>query len=230
MRQNVKFRYLVPVPTGLLKIDSLFTSSQINSKSIELSLIIPTYNERQNIERLIEILIGVLDGIIPDGYELIVVDDNSPDRTWKLAIELSYKYDQVKVIKRESEKGLATAVMRGWQIAKGRVLGVIDADLQHPPQILIKLWQEIAKGADIAIASRNIEGGRVSEWSIARRFLSRGAQMLGLIILPEVMGRISDPMSGYFMVRRDVLCGTNLKPLGYKVLVEVMARGSCDRQ
>ncbi len=128
-------------------------------------------------------------------------------------------------MRREAEKGLATAIIRGWQVSQGEVLGVIDADLQHPPQILTKLWQEMSKGADIAIASRNIEGGGVSEWSLTRRFLSRGAQMLGLAILPEVMGKISDPMSGYFMMRRDAVAGVVFKPLGYKILVEVMSRG-----
>ena len=226
MRQDTKFRNLIPVSTGLLRINNLGFDRQINCKLIELSLVIPTYNESQNIKQLIQVIIDTLDRVVPDRYELIVVDDNSPDYTWKLAVELSQKYPQVKIIKRESEKGLATAVIRGWQAAKGEVLGVIDGDLQHPPYTLVKLWQEIEKGADITIASRNLEGGGVSEWSIARRFLSRGAQMLGLLILPEVMGRISDPMSGYFMVRRDALSGSNFNPLGYKILVEVMARGN----
>ena len=81
------------------------------------------------------------------------------------------------------------------------------------------------KGADLAVASRHVEGGGVSEWSIIRRFLSRGAQMLGLIILPEVIGRLSDPMSGYFMVRRTAIAGKPLSPVGYKILIEVTARG-----
>ena len=226
MSQNVKLEDLIPVPTGLLRINNFFLDRQINSKFIQLSLIIPTYNESQNIEQLIQIIINTLDRIVINQYELIVVDDNSSDFTWKFAAELSHKHSQVKVIRRESEKGLATATIRGWQAAKGQVLGVIDGDLQHPPHTLTKLWQEIEKGADIAIASRNLEGGGVSEWSIARRILSRGAQMLGLLILPEVMGRISDPMSGYFMVRRDAISGNIFKPLGYKILVEVMARGN----
>ena len=226
MSQNVKLEDLIPVPTGILRINNLFLDRQINRKSIELSLIIPTYNESQNIEQLIQIIINTLDRIVVNQYELIVVDDNSPDFTWKFAADLSHKYSQVKVIRRESEKGLATATIRGWQAAKGQVLGVIDGDLQHPPHTLTKLWQEIEKGADIAIASRNLEGGGVSEWSMARRILSRGAQMLGLLILPEVMGRISDPMSGYFMVRRDAISGNIFNPLGYKILVEVMARGN----
>jgi dolichol-phosphate mannosyltransferase len=116
-------------------------------------------------------------------------------------------------------------VIRGWQVARGRILGVIDADLQHPPEVLLQLLGEMQQGADLAVASRHVEGGGVSEWSAVRRFLSRGAQMLGLMILPEVIGRLSDPMSGYFMVRRSAIVGKYLSPVGYKILIEVAARG-----
>jgi dolichol-phosphate mannosyltransferase len=128
-------------------------------------------------------------------------------------------------MQRVEERGLSTAVIRGWQAARGEVLGVIDADLQHPPELLLKLWGEIKRGGDLAVASRHVEGGGVSDWSVIRRFLSRGAQTLGLIILPEVIGRVSDPMSGYFMVRRRCIAGRTLSPLGYKILIEVLARG-----
>jgi dolichol-phosphate mannosyltransferase len=128
-------------------------------------------------------------------------------------------------MRRTQEKGLSTAVIRGWQIAEGEILGVIDADLQHPPEVLLELWQEMTRGADLALASRHVEGGGVSEWSLARRFLSRGAQMLGLIILPEVLSKVSDPMSGYFMVRREAIANKPLSPVGYKILIEVVARG-----
>jgi dolichol-phosphate mannosyltransferase len=223
--EDIIHQNLIPVPIGLLKIPNFTVSSKLNIKLLKFSLIIPTYNEKENIQQLITILIQLLDEIIPNEYELIVVDDNSSDKTWKLALELTAKYTQLRVIRRDSEQGLATAVIRGWQVARGDILGVIDADLQHPPQILVKLWQEIVKGADLAVASRNVEYGGVSEWNIIRRFLSRGAQILGLIILPEVVSRLSDPMSGYFMVRRDVLIDRSLRPSGYKILLEVLARG-----
>ncbi|MBL1209042.1 glycosyltransferase [Geminocystis sp. GBBB08] len=209
---------LMSTPTGNLSIDS-------STDNILLSLIIPTYNESKNITILVEKLTTLLEKITPQEYELIIVDDDSPDFTWKVALELTEKYPPLKVIRRIGEKGLSTAVIRGWQVAKGEILGVIDADLQHPPETLLNLWAEINKGADLAVASRNVEGGGVSDWSILRRFLSRGAQTLGLIILPEVIGRVSDPMSGYFLVRRECLIGCNLSPLGYKILIEVLGRG-----
>ncbi|MBW4533814.1 MAG: glycosyltransferase [Pleurocapsa minor HA4230-MV1] len=223
--QDIIPENLIPVPIGLLKIANFTANFKSKIKPLKLSLIIPTYNEEENIQQLITILVQLLDEILLEEYELIVVDDNSPDKTWKLALELTSTYTQLKVMRRDAEKGLATAVIRGWQVARGEILGVIDADLQHPPQTLIKLWQEIEKGADLAVASRNVEYGGVSEWNILRRFLSRGAQILGLLILPEVIGRLSDPMSGYFMVRREALIDRSLQPSGYKILIEVLARG-----
>jgi dolichol-phosphate mannosyltransferase len=222
---NTTHQNLIPQSTGWLKISSLPGNGELDVKPLKFSLIIPTYNEGKNIQQLIPILVQLLDEILPKEYELIIVDDNSPDQTWKSALDLTAQYSQLKIIRRDIEKGLATAVIRGWQVARGEILGVIDADLQHPPQTLIKLWQEMEKGADLAVASRNVDSGGVSEWNILRRFLSRGAQILGLLILPEVISRLSDPMSGYFMVRRDVLIDQPLQPSGYKILIEVIARG-----
>ena len=190
-----------------------------------LSLVIPTYNEGKNIQKMVHLLSQCLDEAIPEAYELIVVDDNSPDGTWEIATQMMPEYPQLRVMRRVEERGLSTAVIRGWQVARGAVLGVIDADLQHPPELLLQLWGEIRRGADLAVASRHVEGGGVSDWSVVRRFLSRGAQTLGLILLPGVIGRVSDPMSGYFLVRRRCLEGRTLNPLGYKILIEVLARG-----
>ncbi|MDZ7960130.1 MAG: glycosyltransferase [Aulosira sp. DedQUE10] len=217
---------LLPIPSGKLQISEL--PSKIADKggeSILLSLVIPTYKERDNIKNVVNILSQVLDESIPGRYELIVVDDDSPDRTWEVAQSLMREYPQLRVMRRQQERGLSSAVIRGWQAARGHILGVIDGDLQHPPEVLTQLVAEIEQGADLAVASRNVEGGGVSSWSIVRRFLSRGAQVLGLIILPSVLGRVSDPMSGYFMVRRNAIAGATLNPVGYKILLEVIGRG-----
>ena len=217
---------LVPVPSGVFQVSgSPINQGNVDEAPLKFSLVLPTYKEAGNIQDIVKILTDLLDQSIAGDYELIVVDDNSPDHTWKLALELTSDYPQLKVMRRTEEKGLSTAVIRGWQVARGNILGVIDADLQHPPEVLQQLLGEMDKGADLAVASRHVEGGGVSEWSIIRRFLSRGAQMLGLIILPEVIGRLSDPMSGYFMVRRTAIAGKPLSPVGYKILIEVTARG-----
>ncbi len=219
-------RNLTPSTTGALRVEALSPVDPRQRRELmQLSLVIPTYNERDNIIYIIDQLAGLLEPVLPDQYELIVVDDNSPDHTWKVALELTPSYPQLKVVCRKNERGLSSAVIRGWQIAQGQILGVIDADLQHPPEVLLELLKNIQEGADMAVASRHIEGGGVSEWSVIRRFLSRGAQVLGLIVLPNVVGRVSDPMSGYFMIRREAIAGPKLNPMGYKILLEVIGRG-----
>ncbi|MCU0544610.1 MAG: glycosyltransferase [Oscillatoriaceae cyanobacterium Prado104] len=219
--------HLLVVPSGPLEIPDLQSlATSPDASGVYFSLVIPTYNESQNISTIVEKLSHLLDGSIPGNYELIVVDDNSPDRTWEVALSLTEKYPQLRVMRREQERGLSTAVIRGWQAARGEILGVIDGDLQHPPETLLQLLAEIQRGADLAAASRHVAEGGVSDWSIVRRFLSRGAQTIGLIILPGVVGRVSDPMSGYFMVRRSCIAGKTMNPAGYKILIEVIGRGN----
>lgn len=219
---------LVPCPTGPLQVVALPPANALTTPSLTLSLIIPTYNEGQNLVPLITALVDILEPLLPNDYELIVVDDDSPDLTWRQGLALGDRVPQLRVMRRQGERGLSSAVIRGWQVAQGRVLGVIDADLQHPPEVLQELLAAIQAGADLAVASRHVEGGGVSEWSLARRVLSRGAQTLGLLILPGVVGRVSDPMSGFLMVRRQTIAGPILNPKGYKILLEVLGRGTID--
>jgi dolichol-phosphate mannosyltransferase len=221
-----------PTPQGSLQILPLAEMGSPGDKNLvptlTLSLAIPTYNEGKNIEPLVERLVTLLDQVIADDYELIVVDDDSPDLTWQTALALTTTYPQLRVLRRQDERGLSSAVIRGWQVGRGKILGVIDADLQHPPEILLELLTALTQGADLAVASRHVTGGGVSEWSLIRRVLSRGAQTVGLLLLPGVVGRVSDPMSGYFMVQRRAIAGPMLNPKGYKILLEVLGRGSID--
>lgn len=199
-----------------------------HERMVTFSLIVPTYNESKNLAKLVEILSQLLNGYFDKNYELIIVDDDSPDLTWQVGLDLMPNYPQLQVMRRQGEKGLSTAVIRGWQASQGEILGVIDGDLQHPPETLINMLDAIANGADLVVASRHVEGGGVSDWGFIRRILSRGAQMLGLMILPNVIGRVSDPMSGYFMVRRSAIANCPMNPLGYKILIEVLGRGNIE--
>jgi dolichol-phosphate mannosyltransferase len=228
---------LLSVPLGSFQVNELLSSEDIAESNfnqsfqqqeelVKFSLIVPTYNESKNLAKLVEILTQLLDDYFDHNYELIIVDDDSPDLTWQVGLDLMPNYSQLRVMRRQGEKGLSTAVIRGWQSSQGEILGVIDGDLQHPPETLIKMLDEMAKGADLAVASRHVVGGGVSDWGFIRRFLSRGAQMLGLLILPNVIGRVSDPMSGYFMVRRSAIANCPMNPLGYKILIEVLGRGN----
>jgi dolichol-phosphate mannosyltransferase len=195
------------------------------ASSVDLSLILPTFNESKNIRTALQLVAGTLRNVDGLNFEIIVVDDNSPDLTYQLALDESLNVPEVRVIRRTAEHGLATAVIRGWQAARGNILGVMDADLQHPPSVLAELVSAVQGSSDLAVASRHVEKGGVSDWSLIRRIISRTAQLLGLILLPEVLGRVNDPMSGYFLLRRQVIAGKHLNPTGYKILIEVIALG-----
>ena len=196
--------------------------------AVILSLVVPTYEEADNIEALLRSLHDVLTGCRV-GFEILVVDDDSPDRTWEVARNLASELPGIRVIRRTGASGLATAVTCGWAHARGEILGVIDGDGQHPPAVVADLLAAMADRTDVAVASRHVPGGGVSNWSAFRRLLSRCAQALGLLLLPGTVGRVTDPMSGYFLVRRDVIADTDLDPVGYKILLEVLARGDVRR-
>ena len=193
------------------------------------SLVVPTFNERRNIGPLI----GRIEVVLkqePIDFEIIIVDDNSPDETWRLAQEIAGEDSHLRVIRREGARGLATAVVEGWKAAKGDIWGVIDADLQHPPEILPDLLGPILKGrSDIVIASRHTSGGGVGEWNLPRRFVSRGAAAIAFLLLPQILRLTQDPMSGFFLMKRSVVDSALLKPRGYKILLEILAKGNYRR-
>lgn len=186
---------------------------------VEVSVIIPTYNERDNIETVIKRVGNILN----INYEIVVVDDNSPDGTAEIAKALSNEYP-VKVLLRNKKSGLASAILTGFMNANGEIMGVIDADLQHPPELMVTLIDKIRDGYDVAIASRYVGGGGVEEWSFFRRLVSKGA-----IMLAKPLTRVKDPMSGYFFLRRSVIEGVHLNPKGYKLLLEILVKGKYKR-
>ncbi len=198
--------------------------SERASERPRISIIIPTYNERDNLEGLFERVSRALSGA---GYEfeIVVVDDNSPDRTWEYAEELGKTGGYpVKVIRRVNEKGLSSAVIRGFREASGDVFVVMDADLQHPPEKIPELLKAIDHGADIAIASRYVPGGGVENWYWYRKLISKGAIMIGRVALPKIRS-VRDPVSGFFALRREVVEGAELNPIGFKILMEILIKG-----
>jgi dolichol-phosphate mannosyltransferase len=189
-----------------------------------ISIIVPTYNEKDNIKPLIERLHETLKKY---RYEVIIVDDNSSDGTVEIATGLSKKYP-LKVLVRKDEKGLATAVLHGFKFAQGDIIGVMDADLQHPPEINSKLIGAIENGADMAIASRYIDGGGCPNWGLLRKIISRGASIISHLFLPSVR-KIKDPMSGFFMFKKNCIEGIKFKPIGYKILLEMLVMGKFNK-
>jgi dolichol-phosphate mannosyltransferase len=190
----------------------------------KISLIIPTYNEKDNIAPLLSRVDKALSGY---NYEILIVDDNSKDGTIELASELASKYP-VKVIVRRGERGLATAVVHGLKFADGQIIGVMDADLQHPPEVIPDLIKAIQDGADMVVASRYIPGGGCPNWGLSRRIISKVALKISHLLLP-LTRQVKDPLAGFFMFRRQNVDPEELKPIGYKISLEVMLTGSFQR-
>lgn len=193
----------------------------VSAVNPELSLIVPTYNEVDNIATLAR---RVHDAVASCArYELIVVDDDSPDGTAEATRRLGSEYP-IRVIVRHNERGLASAVIHGFAHASGDVLGVIDADLQHPPEMIPDLLQHARNGADVVVGSRYEPGGGTENWTRQRLIASKMAKMLAHLLLPSSK-RASDPLSGFFLVRKEVIEGVELNPIGYKILLEILVRG-----
>ena len=192
-----------------------------------LALVIPTFNEAGNIAALLGRLTVTLAHIaIP--YELIVVDDASTDATADRVREISARDARVRLIVRKDERGLASAVVRGWQSSPAGILGVMDADLQHPPELLPELWRAIQTGADLALASRYVPSASMPGWSLTRRLLSVVGIWTTGFVVPKHR-RVSDPASGFFLLRREAIAGVPLAAQGFKLLLEVLVRGRIAR-
>ncbi len=189
-----------------------------------LSVVVPTYNERENLPILLERLEKSLRGV---EFEVIVVDDDSPDGTWRLALELAReRYPWLRVVRRVGERGLASAVVRGFRESRGEYVVVMDADLQHPPEVVPRMLEAArSSGADLVVASRYVRGGGVRGWSRFRLLMSRWATVLAHLLVPESRCT-SDPLSGFFLVSRGLIssCLDRLRPRGYKILLEVLVK------
>ena len=183
-----------------------------------LSLILPTYNEAQNLPELLPKLEDALSGI---EHEIIVVDDDSPDETWRIAHELSENRDNLHVIRRIGRRGLSSAVVEGFLAAKGNVLAVMDADGQHDLSVLPRIYDEVKSGVNIAIGSRYIDGGSVGDWDERRQMLSRLATRLAVRLCKV---EVRDPMSGFFAIDRETFESTlpRLNPKGFKILLDFL--------
>lgn len=188
-----------------------------------ISVVVPTFNERQNVVPLVE---ACLDSLHAFDAEVVVVDDDSPDGTWKVARRTFSDDDRVRVVRRTDEKGLATAVLTGFDVARHDLLAVIDADFQHPTDRLPDLANAMLDSdGDVVVGSRYRTGGGIENWSVRRRIVSRAATGLARLAVPAA-DRTTDPMSGFFVVERDVIEDVRLDPTGYKILLEILAE--CD--
>lgn len=181
-----------------------------------LSVVVPTYNEVGSVPKLAERLHAALGA---RDWELVIVDDGSPDGTADIAAALAPRIP-TNVVRRAGKGGLASAVIAGFAAARGEILVVMDADLSHPPELVPALLSAIEDGADLAVGSRYVAGGGVEDWPMKRQIVSRVACLMGSVLVP-----VSDATSGFFALRRSVIDGVTLNPIGFKIGFEVIARG-----
>lgn len=196
-----------------------------NERKPQISIIIPTYNESQNI---LNVLKSIGD-IIPKNIftQAIVVDDNSPDGTGKIVEDYLKSVKKiagytVDIIHRTTKNGLSSAILSGIQRATGETIVVMDSDLSHPPQIIPKMIETLRQyQCDMVIASRYITGGQINGWNNKRKFLSK----IATLIAKKGLGvKTNDPMSGFFAFRKTILKGLNFDAIGYKILLEILVK------
>lgn len=188
-----------------------------------LALVIPTLYEAENIGGLLDRVRAVLD---PAGvpYEILVVDDDSRDGTVETIAAITEVDPRVRLLVRKGERGLSGAILHGWRNTDATILAVMDADYQHPPELLPELLAAVQRGNDLVIGSRYTEGGDLGQWNPVRRFLSAAAVWVTWPLQRSHL-RAKDPMSGLFMVRSCCLDQVAFQRSGFKLLLEVLVRG-----
>ena len=201
------------------------SNESLQENNAQISIIIPTYNESQNI---LQILKSIKDNL-PKNFvtQTIVVDDNSPDGTGKLVEDYLKNIKKmadytIEIIHRKAKDGLSSAILKGIQHAKGDTIVVMDCDFSHPPHIIPKLIESIKKYQyDIVVASRYIKGGKIQGWSLKRKTMSKFATL----IAKKGLGiDTHDPMSGFFAFKRNIIKGLNIDAIGYKFLLEILVK------
>jgi len=182
-------------------------------------MVVPTYNERGRIVELAEAVFAVFRSAGIAG-ELVIVDDNSPDGTGDVADELARRF-RVRVVHRAGKLGLGSAVMEGFTAAEAAIVGVMDADFSHPPDVIPRLLAALrASNVDAVVGSRYVTGGAVLNWPLARVIMSRVACLLARPLTP-----VRDATSGFFLIRRAVVHGVRIEAGGFKICLELLLRG-----
>lgn len=175
--------------------------------SPQISIVLPTFNEAGNIEPLIERTLTAL-GKTPDGVEVVVVDDNSPDGTWRLVQAVSARDPRVRLIHRTTESGLTSAISRGIREARGRWVGWMDCDLSMPPEDWPQLAAALAGGADLAVGSRYVPGGGDVAHGFSGRLFSRIINMYAGLVLDW---SIKDYTSGFILGKKELFDQIDLR-------------------
>jgi dolichol-phosphate mannosyltransferase len=189
----------------------------------KLGLVVPAFREAENLRDLLNGVRGAL-GALAIPYEILVVDDDSRDGTSEIVSSISREDARVRLLIRTRERGLSGAILHGWQHTDATILGVMDADLQHPPELLPQLMAKILDGRDLAIGSRYTTGGSRGWWNPIRVLSSAAAIWATHPLQPRWM-RVRDPLSGIFLVRRRCVENLAFQATGFKLLLEILVRG-----
>lgn len=205
---------------GMRGFLSLELSFGRQGMAFELSIVVPTYNERENIRPLLSQIDSALQGI---AWEIIFVDDDSPDGTSETIREISKSDPRIRLLQRIGRRGLSSACVEGMLASSAEYLSVMDADLQHDASLLGRMIETLKKeNLDLVVGSRYVQGGGVGEWSQQRAMMSRFATRLSRLI---VRADLKDPMSGFFMVKRSFFhqVARRLSTRGFKILLDIFA-------
>ncbi len=192
-----------------------------------LTIIVPTFNEGNNPVVLSQAVCEAMKTVSRHDFEILLVDD-STDETPQVLERLSRANPRIRVIHREKERGLGSALVRGFHEARGEWLAVMDGDLQHPPALLPRMLAQADEGMDLIVPSRFIPGGCDGGLFLHRKLVSLVARGLAWLLLPRTRP-FSDPTGGFFMLRREVLSGWSFDGGSWKILIEIMVRGNFSR-
>ncbi len=184
----------------------------------EYSIIIPTYNEKGNPSLISEKIISVLEGMFD--FEIVFVDDDSPDLTWKECETLAVSDSRIRVLRRTGRRGLNSAVLEGMSLGRGNYFAVMDADLQHDPGILPEMFV-LSKKNDIVIGSRYSENGGADSFTFFRKILSAAGTLVSRFFSGT---EVKDPLSGYFVINKSIYCKVkdSISQKGFKILLEIL--------
>jgi len=188
----------------------------------KLALVVPSLREVRNLVPLLDRVRAVLAGVAIN-WEVIVVDDNSRDGTEMVVGSISHQDPRIRLLIRPGERGLSGAILHGWRHTDATILGAMDADGQHPPELLPQLIASLVEGHDLAIASRYTDGARRPAHPLRR--LASLAATLAARPLQSLVPRVRDPLSGFFLVRRNSVQHVSFQPSGFKLLLEILVRG-----
>tara|TARA_Y100000310_G_scaffold238966_1_gene242502 strand:- start:937 stop:1683 length:747 start_codon:yes stop_codon:yes gene_type:complete len=199
------------------------TNEEKNTQAIDLTILLPTYNESTTIEKMLDAIASAVPPKI--NTEVLVIDDDSPDGTNKIVdsyIQKSKGTISFRIHTRKDKRGLSSAVIDGIGLARGKFILVMDSDFSHPPQVIPIMYDELVNNdLDIVVGSRYVEGGKYEGWPLTRKLISRiGNGLAGLWLGLD----IKDSMTGLFALKKDLIKNLSFEAIGYKILLEILVK------